>query len=234
MRNRRCHAPGYSNIRAVFFFFFWGGGKQWRSKHPPSHAGYTQTKHAHEPPHTHRLMFYQNPMTGVVIEWKRLNHFLFITGGVRGGGGGGVINGDTAPGGNVQKSRGYLMEVDAYPLLAFMRALRPQVIAGAVVGAVFAAVAPGRRRVPRVRLLCYRGGDAGVAAVWLRLLALRADPPRLIAGLLTVLLLLLLLLLLLRALGTELQCTLLLLPLLLLLLLLVLLLLQQWSLVSPT
>ena len=120
------------------------------------------------------------------------------------------------------------MEVDADPLLSFMRALWPQVIARAVVGAVFAAVAHSRRRVRRVCLLCYRGGYAGVAAVWL---ALRGDPPRLIAVLFTVL----------RTLGTEPQCALLLLlllllllPLLLLLLLLLPLLLQQWSLVSPT
>lgn len=110
------------------------------------------------------------------------------------------------------------MQVDAYPLLSFMRALWPQVIARAVVGAVFAAVAASRRRVLRVCLLCYRGGYAGVAAVWLRLISLRGDPPRLIAVLFTVL----------RTLGTEPQCALL--PLLLLLLLL----LQQWSLVSPT
>lgn len=109
----------------------------------------------------------------------------------------------------------YLMEVDANPLLAFMRALWPQVIARAVVGAVFAAVAGSRRRVPRVCLLCYRGGYAGVAPVWLHLIALRGDPPR-FAVFLTVL----------RTLGTESQCALLL-PLLLLLL-------QQWSLVSPT
>lgn len=112
------------------------------------------------------------------------------------------------------------MEVDAYPLLSFMRALWPQVIARAVVGAVFAAVADSRRRVPRVCLLWYRGGYAGVAAVWLRLVALRGDPPRLIAVLFTVL----------RTLGTEPQCALL----LLLPLLLLLLLLQQWCLVSPT
>ncbi|TNN77089.1 hypothetical protein EYF80_012727 [Liparis tanakae] len=71
------------------------------------------------------------------------------------------------------------------------------------------------RRVPRVRLLCHRGCYAGVAAVWLRLLALCGDPPRLIAVLFTVL----------RTLGTEPQCAL---PLLLLLLL------QQWSRLSPT
>ncbi|KAK5919306.1 hypothetical protein CgunFtcFv8_023209 [Champsocephalus gunnari] len=113
----------------------------------------------------------------------------------------------------------YLMEVDADPLLSFMRALGPQVIARAVVGAVFAAVAASRRRVPRVRLLRYRGGGAGVAGVKLRLVAWRGDPPRLIAVLFTVL----------RTLGTEPQCALL--PMLLLLLLLLL---QQWSLVSPT
>lgn len=112
----------------------------------------------------------------------------------------------------------YLVKVYAYPLLSFMWTLGPQVIARAVVGAVFAAVAAGSRgRVPRVCLLCYRGGYAGVAVVWL--VALRGDPPRLIAVLFTVL----------RTLGTEPQCALLpLLPLLLLLLL------QQWSPMSPT
>lgn len=90
------------------------------------------------------------------------------------------------------------MRVDADPLLAFMRALRPQVIAGAVVGAVFAAVAGSRRRVPRVRLLCCRGGYAGR----LHLIALLGDPP--------------LLLTVLRTLRAESQCALLLLLLLLL------------------
>lgn len=90
----------------------------------------------------------------------------------------------------------YLMEVDAYPLLSFMRALRPQVIAGAVVGAVSAAVAASSRRVARVsvprrrRRRCCRGGYAGAAAVLLRLTALRGDPSTLIAIFVTVQLLL--------------------------------------------
>lgn len=114
----------------------------------------------------------------------------------------------------------YLMEVNAYPLLSFMRALWPQVIARAVVGAVFATVAASRRRVPSVCLWCYRGGYAGVTIVWLRLIALNGDLPTLIAILFTVVL---------RTLEADSQCALLLLPLLLLLLQL-----QQWSLVSPT
>lgn len=38
----------------------------------------------------------------------------------------------------------HLMEVDADPVLSFVRALGPQVIAGAVLGAVFAAAAASR------------------------------------------------------------------------------------------
>ena len=95
----------------------------------------------------------------------------------------------------------YLMLIDADPLLSFMRALWPQVIAGAVVRAAAAAAAaaapaaaaPCRRSpVPRVLLLLPLGGRmlhaAVVAAVW-RWCLLGCPPSRLISLLFTVLLL---------------------------------------------
>lgn len=83
----------------------------------------------------------------------------------------------------------YLMMIDEYPLFSLMRALGPQVIAGAVVRAALAATA-SRRRVPSVRLRWWV--YTRVAAMVLRLAGVLwlvglVRPPWLIAVLVTVL-----------------------------------------------